>query len=127
MDAFQFIRDVAVDWDDTKILEAEPGDYLTIARKAKSKDEWYLGTITDENSRMANISLDFLAPNKQYVAAIYADAKDADWQNNPMAYEIKSYLVNNKTALKIDLAKGGGAAVSLKIATADDLKKLKNY
>ncbi|MCY7375312.1 MAG: glycoside hydrolase family 97 protein [Pyrinomonadaceae bacterium] len=127
MDAFQFIRDVAVDWDDTKILEAEPGDFITMARKAKNKDEWFIGAITDENSRTADASLNFLAPNKQYVAAIYGDAKDADWQNNPMAYEIKSYLVNAQTTLKIALAKGGGAAVSIKIASVDDLKKFKNY
>ena len=101
MDAFQFIRDVAVDWDDTKILEAEPGDYVTIARKAKNKDEWFIGAITDENARTANVNLDFLDAGKQYAATIYADAKDADWDKNPMAYEIKSYLVNNKTALKL--------------------------
>jgi glucan 1,4-alpha-glucosidase len=127
MDAFQFIRDVAVDWDDTKIIEAEPGDYLTIARKAKNKEEWFIGAITDENMRTANANLDFLDTGKQYVATIYADAKNADWDKNPMAYEIKSYLVNSKTALKLTLANGGGAAVSLKAATADDLKTLKNY
>ncbi len=127
MDAFQFIRDVAVDWDDTRILEAEPGDFLTIARKAKNKNEWFIGAITDENSRNATASLDFLAPNQTYVATIYADAKDADWEKNPMVYEIKSYLVNNKTALKIALANGGGAAVSIRAASAADLKKFKNY
>jgi hypothetical protein len=127
MDAFQFIRDVAVDWDDSKILEAEPGDYITIARKAKNKDEWFIGAITDENGRMATANLDFLDNGKQYVATIYADAKDADWDKNPMAYEIKSYLVNNKTALKLVLANSGGAAISLKVASPDDLKKLPNY
>lgn len=127
MDAFQFIKDVAVDWDDTRILEAEPGDYLTVARKAKSKNEWFVGAITDETARTANIPLDFLEAGKQYAATVYADAKDADWEKNPMAYEIKSYLVNNKTALKLALANGGGAAVSLRIASSDDLKKLKNY
>ena len=127
MDAFQFIKDVAVDWDDTRIIEAEPGDYITIARKAKNKNEWFIGAITDENARTSNVSLDFLDNGKQYVATVYGDAKDADWDKNPMAYEIKSYVVNNKTALKLVLANGGGAAVSLKPATADDLKKLKNY
>jgi glucan 1,4-alpha-glucosidase len=127
MDAFQFIKDVAVDWDDTKILEAEPGDYITIARKAKNKDDWFIGAITDETARTATANLDFLDAGKQYVATIYSDAKDADWDKNPMAYQVKSYLVNNKTALKIALANGGGAAISLKIASADDLKKLKQY
>ncbi len=127
MDAFQFIRDVAVDWDDTRIMEAEPGDYLTIARKAKDKNEWFIGAITDENSRNVTASLDFLKPDQQYAATVYADGKDADWRNNPMVYEVKSYLVNDKTALKIALAKGGGAAVSIKPATTADLKKLKNY
>jgi hypothetical protein len=126
-DAFQFIRDVAVDWDETRILEAEPGDYLTIARKAKGKNEWFIGAITDENSRTANINLDFLDSGKQYVATIYADTKDADWSKNPMAYEIKSYLVKNKTGLKLALANGGGAAVSVKLAKSTDLLKLKNY
>ena len=73
------------------------------------------------------MNLDFLDSGKQYAATVYADAKDADWDKNPQAYEIKSYLVNNKTALKIALANGGGAAVSLRFANADDLKKLKNY
>lgn len=127
MDAFQFIKDVAVDWDDTRFVEAEPGDYLTIARKAKGKNEWFIGAITDENARNAEVLLNFLPPNKQYVAAVYADAKDADWDKNPMAYEVKSYLVNSKTALKLALANGGGAAVSLKPATAADLRRLKNY
>ncbi|HRH41569.1 MAG TPA: glycoside hydrolase family 97 protein, partial [Pyrinomonadaceae bacterium] len=127
MDAFQFIKDVAVDWDDTKILEAEPGDCITIARKAKGKNAWFIGAITDENSRTATASLDFLDAGKQYVATIYADAKDADWEKNPMVYQINSYLVDNKTALKLTLANGGGAAVSLKSATALDLKKLKRY
>ena len=127
MDAFQFIKDVAVDWDDTKILEAEPGDYLTIARKARGKDEWYVGAITDENARAAIVPLDYLAPKRQYVATIYADADDADWQANPMAYRIQSFLVNSETPLSIALAKGGGAAVSLKPASAEDMKKLKPY
>lgn len=127
MDAFQFIKTVAVDWDDTRIMEAEPGDFLTIARKAKNKDNWFIGAITDENSRTSNVSLDFLAPNLNYVAVVYADAKNADWQKNPMAYEIKSYLVDSKTVLKLTLAKGGGAAVSLKPASAADLKNLQKY
>ena len=127
LDAFQFIKDVAVDWDDTRILEAEPGDYVTIARKAKGKDEWYVGAITDEHARTANVALSYLPAKRWYVATIYADADNADWQSNPMAYKIQSFLVNNETALKVALANGGGAAVSLKPATADDLKRLRPY
>lgn len=127
MDAFQFIRDVAVDWDDTKIIEAEPGDYLTIARKAKNRDAWFIGAITDENARSASAPLDYLPPGRQYVATIYSDAPGAHWENNPMAYEIKSYLVNNKTTLKLALANGGGAAVSIRPATIADSRTLKNY
>ncbi|MBS1796338.1 MAG: glycoside hydrolase family 97 protein [Acidobacteria bacterium] len=127
MDAFQFIRDVAVDWDETRILEAEPGDYLTIARKAKNKDAWFIGAITDENAREASAALDFLPAGKTYVATVYGDAPDADWQKNPMAYKIQSHLVDNKTALKLALAPGGGAAVSLRPAAPDDLRNLKRY
>ena len=127
LDALQFITDVAVDWDDTKILEAEPGDYITIARKAKNKDEWYIGAITDEQSRTADIPLTYLVPKRWYVATLYIDAPTADWQTNPMAYQIQSFLVNDETKLKIVLAKGGGAAVSLKPASNEDMKKVKRY
>jgi hypothetical protein len=127
LDAFQFIKDVAVDWDDTRVIEAEPGDYLTIARKAKGKDEWYVGAITDESARTSEVSLSFLAPKRQYVATVYADASDANWQSNPMKYQISSSLVNEQTRLNLALAPGGGAAVSLKPASADDLKRLKQY
>lgn len=89
-DAFQFIKDVAVDWDNTYILEAEPGDYVTIARKAKGKDEWFVGGITDENSREAVIDFSFLPKGKKYIATIYADGKDADWRNNPKDYVIST-------------------------------------
>lgn len=127
MDAFQFIKDVAVDWDDTKILEAEPGDYLTIARKARNKDEWYIGAITDEQARTANIPLSALPLKHWYVATIYADAAEAHWERNPMAYKIESFLVQGETTLRIALASGGGAAISLKPASADDMKKWKRY
>jgi glucan 1,4-alpha-glucosidase len=127
LDAFQFIKDVAVDWDDSKILEAEPGDYLTIARQAKGKNEWYLGAITDENARNSVIKLDFLNPKQVYVATIYADAKGAHWEKNPMAYQIQNVLVTNKTAFRLALVAGGGTAISFKPASAEDLKKWKNY
>ncbi|WP_281228829.1 glycoside hydrolase family 97 protein [Flavobacterium aquiphilum] len=112
MDAFQFIKDVAVDWDDTKILEAEPGDYLTIARKTKGKESWFLGAITDENARKTEIALDFLSKGQKYKATIYEDAKDADWKNNPMAYKIRTVEVNSKSKLSLVLAPGGGTAIS---------------
>lgn len=113
MDAFQFIKDVAVDWDDTKILEAEPGDYITIARKAKNTNNWFIGAITDENSRNTSISLAFLDKGKKYNASIYQDAAGADWKNNPEAYAIKHVVVDASTVLNIQLAAGGGAAISI--------------
>jgi hypothetical protein len=112
-DAFQFIKDVAVDWDDTKIIEAEPGDYLTIARKEKGKANWFVGSITDENSRTTVIPLGFLDKGRKYQATIYADAKNADWEKNPEAYTISRITVNSKSKLTLSLAKGGGAAISI--------------
>lgn len=125
MDAFQFIKDVAVDWDKTVYLEAEPGDYLTIARKAKNSDEWFIGGITDENSRTAIIPFNFLDEKTWYIATIYADGKDAHWKNNPMFYQISTFLINSKSILKQKLAPGGGVAISLKKAGKNDFKKIK--
>ena len=113
MDAFQFIRDVPVDWDDTKILEAEPGDYLTIARKEKGKDSWFLGAITDEHSRMVSVPLSFLEKGKKYHAVIYKDGADADWKSNPESYSIGKMDVDSGSQLKVQLAPGGGAAVEI--------------
>lgn len=126
-DAFQFIRDVPTDWDDSAYLEAEPGDHLTIARHAKGKDEWYLGAITDENGRTSAAPLAFLSRGKKYVATIYGDAIDAHWEKNPQAYKIESFIVDASTALRLSLAPGGGAAVSIKPASPSDMKKYKNY
>ncbi|MCR5889177.1 glycoside hydrolase family 97 protein [Hymenobacter sp. J193] len=114
LDAFQFIRDVPMDWDDTRILAAEPGDYITTARKAKGKDEWYLGAITDENARLQTLKLDFLTPGQRYEATIYADGKGASWDKKPMSYQIRKQKVDSKSTLKLPLAAGGGAAVSFK-------------
>ncbi|TDO24700.1 glycoside hydrolase family 97 protein [Pedobacter duraquae] len=114
MDAFQFIKDVAVDWDETKILEAEPGDYITIARKAKNKDEWYIGAITDENPRTATVTFDYLPKGKTYTATIYADGKDASYDKNPQSYTIRKMKVTSKTVLKQALASSGGLAISVK-------------
>ncbi|GAA4380628.1 glycoside hydrolase family 97 protein [Hymenobacter koreensis] len=113
-DAFQFIKDVPVDWDDTQVLEAEPGDYITTARKAKGKDEWYLGAITDEQARQSRVPLTFLTPGQKYVATVYADGKTADWEKNPMSYQIRRMTVDSKSVLKLQLAPGGGTAVSFK-------------
>jgi hypothetical protein len=114
MDAFQFIKDVAVDWDETHILEAEPGDYITIARKAKNKNEWYIGAITDENPRVATITFSYLPKGKTYTATVYADGKNASYDKNPQSYAIKKIKVNSKTVLKQKMAAGGGLAVSIK-------------
>ncbi len=112
-DAFQFIKDVAVDWDDTKVLQAEPGDYLTIARKAKGTNNWFIGAITDENARESEISFEFLDKGAKYEATIYHDADDASWDNNPEAYKIDKMIITSKTKLKLKLAPGGGTAISL--------------
>ncbi|MEP7107029.1 MAG: glycoside hydrolase family 97 protein [Ferruginibacter sp.] len=127
MDAFQFIKDVAVDWDDTRIVGAEPGDFITIARKEKGSANWYAGAITDENSRRALLPLDFLDNEVKYVATIYRDADNADWKSNPEAYTIEQFIVDNKGSLLLPLAKGGGAAVSIKPASAVEIKTMKKY
>lgn len=127
MDAFQFIKDVAVDWDDTKILDAEPGDYILEARKAKGKSSWFLGAITDENARSLSAPLSFLDGGKKYVAIIYRDADDADWNANPEAYTIEKFLVDSNTTLQLKLAPGGGAAISIMPATTAETKTIKAY
>ncbi|ULQ52540.1 glycoside hydrolase family 97 protein [Flavihumibacter fluvii] len=110
-DAFQFIKDVPVDWDDTRILAAEPGDFVVIARKAKGKPDWYAGAVTDENARTVILDLSFLDPNFKYTAKIYKDADNAHWDKNPEAYTIEKKIVTNKTKTKVQLAEGGGAAI----------------
>lgn len=112
-DAFQFIRDVAVDWDDSKYLEAEPGDYITVARKAKGTDNWFIGGKCDENGHKAVVKLDFLDKGRKYDCTIYADAKDAHYEKNPKAYEITHKTVKKGDVLKLTEAPGGGFAVSL--------------
>ena len=113
LDAFQFIEDVAVDWDDTHVLEAEPGDYITIARKAKGKNNWFVGSTCDENSRASTINLNFLDPGKKYIATIYADAKNAHYEKNPQAYTIRKVSVNSRSKLTQYCAPGGGYAISI--------------
>ncbi|MGB4905976.1 MAG: glycoside hydrolase family 97 catalytic domain-containing protein, partial [Saprospiraceae bacterium] len=125
-DAFQFIKDVAVNWSRSVYLDAEPGDYIYVARKEKSGNNWFVGCITDEVSRKANISLNFLDPGKTYKATIYADTKDADYEKNPMSYKITNVLVNNKSKLPIYLAPGGGSAITIQYASKADIKALKS-
>jgi hypothetical protein len=114
-DAFQFIKDVAADWDESKYLQAEPGDYLTIARKAKGKESWFLGAITDENARKTRVALSFLTNGRKYKAIIYEDAKDADWKTNPIAYKIRTVEVTSKSKINLNLAPGGGTAISFEL------------
>jgi hypothetical protein len=125
MDAFKFIKDVPVDWDDTKILAAEPGDYVAIARKGKGTDSWFIGAVTNENARELTADLSFLDKDKKYVATLYADAANADWKKNPEAYTIKQFIVSDKTKMILKMANGGGEAVSIVPATEDQIKKLK--
>ena len=113
-DAFQFIKDVPVDWQESVYLEAEPGRYITVARKDKHSDNWYIGNTSNENGHTSELLLNFLDKNKKYEATIYADAKNADWQTNPKAYTITKQKVNAKTKLKLTAAKGGGYAISIK-------------
>lgn len=112
-DAFTFIEQVPVDWSDTKILKAEPGDYLIIARKDKNSENWFLGAITDEKAREFDIKLDFLNHDK-YEMTVYKDASDSHWEKNPMKYEIKTSQIKKNDLIKLKLAPGGGSAVILK-------------
>ena len=113
LDAFQFIEDVAVDWDDSQVLEAEPGDYITIARKAKGRSSWFIGSTCDENGRTSTINLRFLDPGKKYVATIYADAPTAHYEKNPQAYVIRKVSITSKSKLTQYCAPGGGYAISV--------------
>ncbi|PIF32508.1 glycosyl hydrolase family 97 [Flavobacterium sp. 9] len=112
-DAFQFIKDVAVDWSESKYIEAEPGDYITVARKAKGTNNWFVGNVNGETPRTSNIDFCFLEKGKKYTATIYADAKDAHYKTNPQAYTIKKIAVTNKSKLSQLSAPGGGYAISI--------------
>ncbi len=123
LDAFQFIKDVAIDWDETKVLEAEPGDFITYARKAKGTGDWFVGRTNDEQGRTSKIKFDFLNPDKKYIATIYSDKKDAHYRDNPKAYEVKKFVVTSKSKLSQYCAPGGGYAISL--IEAKDKKETK--
>ncbi|MEO7767465.1 MAG: glycoside hydrolase family 97 catalytic domain-containing protein, partial [Ferruginibacter sp.] len=112
-DAFQFIKDVAVDWDDSKYLEAEPGEYITVARKAKGTNHWFVGNVNGVAPRTSEITFNFLDAGKNYLATIYADAKDAHYKTNPQAYTIHKLIVNSKSTLSQFSAPGGGYAISI--------------
>ena len=114
MDAFQFIKDVPVDWQKTEYLEAEPGEYVTIARKDKYSNNWYVGCSAGYNGHESKLTLDFLDPDKKYEATIYADAKGTAWNNNPQAYTITKKKVTAKTKLNLKAGIGGGYAISIK-------------
>ncbi len=126
MDAFQFIKDVAVDWDDSRYLEAEPGRYIVAARKAKGTNNWFVGCTASEHGHTSTVKFDFLDPGKKYIATVYADAKDAHYKTNPQAYIIKKGVVKAKSQLKLTANAGGGYAISITEATPADLKGLKN-
>lgn len=113
LDAFQFIKDVPVDWADTKVLEAEPGDYLTIARQSKNNKNWFIGSITDEHARTMKIKLNFLEHNKKYKAIVYRDAEKAHYEKNPSDYIIEEKWVDASTLLTIPIVEGGGCAISI--------------
>lgn len=125
-DAFQFIKDVAIDWDESKYLEAEPGEYITIARKEKNGDRWFVGNVAGEDGFDSKIVLDFLDPNKEYIATIYMDAKDANYKTKPQAYTIKKGIATNKTKLNLHSVPAGGYAISLvPVVKKSDTKGLK--
>lgn len=125
MDAFQFIKDVAVDWDDSRYLEAEPGQYITVARRAKGTNNWFIGCTSGENGHESELKLDFLEAGKKYIATVYADAPDAHYKDNPQAYIIRKGTVTSKTALKLKAAPGGGYAISIHEASKEESKEVK--
>ena len=126
MDAFQFIKDVAVDWEDSRYLEAEPGRYIVAARKAKGTNNWFVGCTASEHGHTSTLKLNFLDSGKKYVATVYADAKNANYLTNPQSYIIKKGVVTAKSVLKLTAASGGGYAISIIEGTKDEIKGLKN-
>ncbi|WP_431217444.1 glycoside hydrolase family 97 catalytic domain-containing protein [Puia sp. P3] len=121
-DAFQFIKDVAVDWDDSKYLEAEPGKYLTVARNAKGSGSWFVGSVNGDSVRTSEIGFSFLPPGRKYIATIYADAPGAHYRTNPQAYTIRKRVVTSRSRLRQLCAPGGGYAISIFTADAARLK-----
>jgi alpha-glucosidase len=118
--AFQFIRDVAVDWDTTAVLKGAIGDYVIVARRQRGAATWFLGAITDEEARSFDVPLSFLTPGRRYVADIYADGPGADWRENPLPVTISHRVVTSRSTLHVAMAPGGGQAVRLRPATRGD-------
>jgi alpha-glucosidase len=125
--AFKFIEDVPVDWQDTQVLNAQIGDYVTIVRQDRNSQDWYLGSITDEEGRVLEAPLTFLDAGETYVAEFYADAADADWQDNPLAMHIYEALVDQDTTLQLKLAPGGGQAIRIRPVTPEEINLIPPY
>jgi alpha-glucosidase len=124
--AFKFIKDVPVDWEVTKVLHAKIGDYVTVVRKDRYSDDWYLGSITDENGRTLEVALSFLDPGRKYVAEVYRDGEGADWKTNPLVIDITELVVDSNTKLELKLAPGGGQAIRFHPTTEDDIKGIEH-
>ena len=125
--AFQFITDVPADWQDTRVVHAQIGDYITIARKDRDSEDWYIGSITDEQGRTLETPLTFLDANREYVAEIYADADETDWEANPLPIDISQALVDRATLLRLRLAPGGGQAIRIRPATEEEADRVPPY
>lgn len=119
--AFQFVVDVPVDWQETQVLHAAIGDYVTIVRQDRHSEDWYLGSVTDENGRSLEAPLTFLTAGQTYVADIYADSADADWESNPLALDMEQVLVDSNTVMNLQLAPGGGQAIRFRPATDQEM------
>jgi alpha-glucosidase len=125
--AFQFILDVPADWEETRVLHSQIGDYITTVRRQRNGEEWFLGSITDENPRELEAALDFLDPGVMYVAEVYSDADGAHWKDNPYAMDIGKYLVDSTTQITLDLAPGGGQAIRFYPASSMEQSSLPAY